>query len=123
LTDTAAAAAAACDAYVLQKAGAEVVAVEDPNWREEARGLPGQQLGLTLMLRVVADVGLVGFPNAGEAPGYTAERGRTTCRQMVFSKMGCVCVGGGDVGLVGSPNAVEGQEGEGRGWCLTKGPV
>ena len=77
MTHTAAAAAAAaavgCDAYVLQKAGAEVVAVEDPNWREDARGLPGQQLGLTLMLRVVADVGLVGFPNAGEAQGIQGE--------------------------------------------------
>ena len=27
------------------------------------------------------------------------------------------------VGLVGFPNAGEGQEGEGGGWCLTKGPV
>ena len=40
-------------------------AVEDTNWKDDAKGLPGQQLSLTLLLRVVADVGLVGFPNAG----------------------------------------------------------
>lgn len=51
---------------LLQKAGAEVLAVEDLNWKDDAKGLPGQQLSLQLMLRVVADVGLVGFPNAGE---------------------------------------------------------
>ncbi len=31
----------------------------------EAKGFPGQQLSLHLLLRVVADVGIVGFPNAG----------------------------------------------------------
>lgn len=40
-------------------------AVEDINWKEDSKGLPGQQLSLQLLLRVVADVGLVGFPNAG----------------------------------------------------------
>jgi hypothetical protein len=49
----------------LQKSGGEVVAVEDVNWKEDAKGLPGRQLGLQLLLRVVADVGIVGFPNAG----------------------------------------------------------
>lgn len=48
-----------------QKSGGEVVAVEDVNWKEDAKGLPGRQLGLQLLLRVVADVGIVGFPNAG----------------------------------------------------------
>jgi GTPase involved in cell partitioning and DNA repair len=50
-----------------QASGAEVVAVEDVNWRADTKGGPGQQLSLTLLLRVVADVGLVGFPNAGAA--------------------------------------------------------
>ena len=50
-------------------AGAEVVAVMDSNWQADARGLPGQQLSLQLLLRVVADVGIVGFPNAGEDEG------------------------------------------------------
>jgi hypothetical protein len=50
---------------VIQKAGGEVVAIEDVNWRDDSKGLPGRQLGLHLLLRVVADVGIVGFPNAG----------------------------------------------------------
>ena len=49
-----------------QETGAEVVAVEDLNWKAETKGLPGQQMGLQLVLRVVADIGIVGFPNAGE---------------------------------------------------------
>ena len=32
-------------------------------------GAPGQQLSLHLLLRVVADVGIVGYPNAGEGRG------------------------------------------------------
>jgi GTPase involved in cell partitioning and DNA repair len=60
-----------------QKAGAEVVAIEDTNWKEDAKGLPGQQMSLQLLLRVVADVGLVGFPNAGvtTARHSTAQQG------------------------------------------------
>lgn len=50
----------------MQKTGSEIVAIEDINWRDDSKGLPGQQLGLQLLLRVVADVGIVGFPNAGE---------------------------------------------------------
>jgi hypothetical protein len=51
----------------VQEAGApEVVDVADVNFKEDARGMPGQQLSLDLLLRVVADVGIVGFPNAGE---------------------------------------------------------
>ncbi len=42
-----------------------MVQVEDRNWRLDAEGAPGQQLTLNLLLRVVADVGIVGFPNAG----------------------------------------------------------
>ena len=48
-----------------QETGAEIVAVEDNNWKVETRGMPGQQLSLQLILRVVADIGIVGFPNAG----------------------------------------------------------
>jgi hypothetical protein len=56
---------AACPLPLLQEEGTEVVAVEDGNWKLDAQGAPGQQLSLHLLLRVVADVGIVGFPNAG----------------------------------------------------------
>lgn len=39
--------------------------VEDKNWKLDAAGRPGQQLSLLLLMRVVADVGIVGLPNAG----------------------------------------------------------
>lgn len=40
--------------------------MEDGEWKEETQGQPGQQLSLHLLLRVVADIGVVGYPNAGE---------------------------------------------------------
>lgn len=49
-----------------QESGTEIVEVEDSNWKADAAGTAGQQLSLHLLLRVVADIGIVGFPNAGE---------------------------------------------------------
>ena len=49
----------------MQETGAEIVAVDDSNWKVDTRGQPGRQLSLNLLLRVAADVGIVGLPNAG----------------------------------------------------------
>ena len=49
-----------------EESGAEVVAVEDNAWKQETHGLQGEQFSLHLTLRVVADVGIVGYPNAGK---------------------------------------------------------
>jgi hypothetical protein len=79
----------------LQKAGAEVYAIEDTNWKDDSKGLPGQQMSLQLMLRVVADVGLVGFPNAGGLPAWQQhvglQCGSRCCVQCVLQRVVPVC--------------------------------
>jgi GTP-binding protein len=73
-----------------------VVAVVDANWQHDARGLPGQQLSLQLLLRVVADVGIVGFPNAGAPPDSGREQRQTMqlrCLRCPVGAIACVLPG------------------------------
>ena len=41
--------------------------IEDRNWADDAEGAVGEEVSLRLLMTVVADVGLVGAPNAGKS--------------------------------------------------------
>ncbi|KAG2432607.1 hypothetical protein HXX76_008947 [Chlamydomonas incerta] len=101
--------------------GVEVVEVDDSGWREDVKGQPGQQLGLTLLLRVVADVGLVGFPNAGKSSLLKSlTRASPTIAPYPFTtlmpNLGVLSAGGGasKAVLADLPGLIEGAH-KGRG--------
>lgn len=41
--------------------------VADENWAMDAAGGDGEEITLHLLMRIVADVGIVGLPNAGKS--------------------------------------------------------
>lgn len=41
--------------------------MSDENWAQDAEGAHGEEVSLHLLMRVVADVGIVGLPNAGKS--------------------------------------------------------
>ena len=70
--------------------------MRDDNWAADAAGGPGQEVTLDLLLRVVADVGIVGLPNAGKSSLLAALTrcallpGAPPHRRCCLSVSGCV---------------------------------
>lgn len=111
----------------LAEDGIELVEVEDDNWKLDAKGGPGCEAKVTLVLRVVADAGLVGLPNVGKSSLLTRmTRARAEVANYPFTtlmpNLGVMRVGGDpeyEIGgaqatLVDLPGLIEGAH-EGRG--------
>ena len=45
----------------------ETIEVEDRDWKADCRGMPGEEVTLQLLMRLVADIGFVELPNAGKS--------------------------------------------------------
>ena len=86
-----------CSLLQWQASKAEVVDIQDTNWKVDSVGGSGQQLALHLLLRVVADVGIVGLPTAGVCVCVCA-CARVFVRVLLLRVVA-------DVGIVSLPNA------------------
>jgi hypothetical protein len=71
--------------------GYEEEIIEDVNWRADTYGQDGEELTVRLLLRVVADVGIVGLPNAVRAPRLHSQLLLSHCIDLINVCL-CVCV-------------------------------
>lgn len=90
-----------------------MIEIEDENWKAESFGTPGEEVALHLLLRIVADAGFVGLPNAGKS-SLLASLTRATPQIAAYPfttlipNLG-VMGGGGDPVLVDLPGLIEGE--------------
>ena len=72
--------------------------MEDSNWSADLRGAPGEEVALHLLLRLVADVGIVGLPNAGKSSLLARLTRCGPCRRRTAGSADMCSLGQPDVG-------------------------